>query len=90
MVERRLDGSRWLHWRSRLLALAPCEGKPSQRLESPGESSVAPPRSAEEKARARQRQRQGRRQWGQGYERLRDRPIWQAIKNSSLPTGELL
>jgi len=45
-------------------------------------------RSAEKKARARQRLLDSRRRLAEAYARLPNRPIWQAIKDSSLPAGE--
>jgi hypothetical protein len=38
-------------------------------------------RSASEKARAQQRLQQGRQQLTESYRRLRDRPIWQVMRD---------
>jgi len=66
-VERRLDGSRWLHWRKRIVALERCATTRGER----GEPAPKPPakaeRSAAEKARAQQRFLNGRRQWRENY-----------------------
>ena len=88
-VEWRLDGSRWMHWRNRTLALERCEPNPRIGVERALPQGISAHRSAEEKARARQRLLNGRRLWHQNYERLRNRPLWQAMQDSSLRTGEL-
>jgi len=88
-LERRLDGSRWLRWRNRILALEPCEPRPALRVERRVKNRATPMRSAEEKARAQQRFLDARRQWRESYNQLRNRPIWQAMKDASLRTGEL-
>jgi transposase len=89
LVERRLDQSRWMHWRNRTVALEPCETRPPMLQQRSAKLRAPEMRSAAEKARAKQRFLQGRRQWGKDYRRLRDRPIWQAMKDSPLPAGEL-
>ena len=81
-LERWRDGSRWMRWRNRTLALAPCEGTPRARAERPLKREVPAVRSAEEKARAKQRRRDGQRHWEESYHQLRDRPIWQAVRDS--------
>ena len=52
LIERRLDGSRWMQWQNRFVALERCES----RAQVPVERSPKPPtklqRSAEERARA--------------------------------------
>jgi len=88
-VERRLDGSRWMHWRNRMVALERCASKPHKQVEHPAKSSAPSLRSFEERARAQQRYLDGRRQWRENYERLRNRPIWQAMKDSPLPARGL-
>ena len=82
-LERRLDGSTWMHWRNRVLALELCEATPGVS----GERPVIPRRaiqvkSAQEKARARQRFLDARQQWRDSYARLPDRPLWQAMRDS--------
>jgi transposase len=88
-VERRLDGSRWMHWRNRMVALERCETRPRMLLARSCKLRIPELRSAAEKARAKQRFLEGRRQWRENYHRLRNRPIWQAMKDSPLPAGEL-
>jgi len=83
-LERWRDGSRWMRWRNRTLALAPCESTPRGLAERPVKREVAAVRSAEEKARAKQRRLDGQRHWGESYHQLRDRPIWQAVRDSPL------
>jgi transposase-like protein len=87
-VERRLDGSRWVHWRNRILALERCESRPRVMLERRVKPPEKPQRSAEEKARARQRILDSRRRLSGTYARLPNRPIWQAIKDSWRRAGE--
>ncbi len=55
LVERRLDGTRWMHWHNRVLTLARCETKPELVVERRIKSPVIPERSVGERARARQR-----------------------------------
>jgi len=88
-VEWRLDGSRWMHWRNRMLALERCESHPRIGVQPALPQRISANRSTAEKARAQQRRLNGRRLWRQTYERLRDRPLWQAMQDSTLPTGEL-
>jgi transposase len=89
-IERRLDGSVWLRWRKQILAMELCGAAPSRQPPPFRIKSVAPsPRSAKAKARAQQRFLDGRRQWRENYNQLRNRPIWKAIRDSPLPGGEL-
>ena len=88
-VELRRDGSRWMHWRNRRLALQGCETRPAVMVERRVQQQVRLERSVEEKARARQRLLDTRRRLSEAYAQLPDRPIWQAMKDSSLPAGEL-
>ena len=88
-LERQLDGSRWMHWRNRIVALERCETSPRAIVARPRQLRVTRERSAEEKARARQRLLDSRRRLAEAYARLPNRPIWQAIKDSSLRAGEL-
>lgn len=88
-LERRLDGSRWMHWRNQILALEPCETRPEVIVERRVKPRVIPERSAAEKARARQRLLDNRRRLSQAYALLPNRPIWQAMKDTSLRGGEL-
>jgi hypothetical protein len=88
-LERRLDGSTWLHWRKRILALEVCEAKPCVPVDRAGKLPARVLRSAQEKARAKQRLLAARQQWRQQHDHLPNRPIWQAMKDSPLRTGEL-
>ena len=88
-LERRLDGSRWMHWRNRMVALERCETRPRAIVARPLQPRATRERSAEEKARARQRLLDSRRRLAEAYARLPNRPIWQAVKDSSLRAGEL-
>ena len=88
-LERRLDGSRWMHWRSRILALEPCKTRPEVIVEPRVKPRATPERSAEEKARAKHRILDARRRLSEAYAQLPNRPIWQAMKDSSLRAGEL-
>jgi transposase len=83
-LERWRDGSRWMYWRKRVLALERCALSPLALSPRPVRSGVAQVRSAEEKARAKQRRLDGQRHWGESYHQLRDRPIWQAVRDSPL------
>ena len=87
-VERRLDGSRWMHWRNRILTLEACETRPEVIFEHRIKPRATPERSADEKARAKQRMLEARRRLSEAYARLPNRPIWQAIHDSSLRAGE--
>jgi len=88
-LERRLDGSTWMHWRKQMLALEPCPAKPRVLVNRPIQraATTTAERSAQEKVRARQRFLDGRRQWNDNYGRLPNRPIWQAMRDSSPQTG---
>jgi hypothetical protein len=86
-LERRLDGSRRLGWRRQIVALEACERRPAVRDQHPRQARATLVRSAEEKARARQRLLDGRRRLSEAYAQLRNRPIWQATKDSPLPVG---
>ena len=82
-LERRLDGSTWMHWRKRVLALELCPAPSRRRVEPPViQQQATALRSAEEKARARQRFLDARRRWRENYNRLPHRPLWQAIRDS--------
>lgn len=87
-LERRLDGSRWMHWQKRIVALERCETRPRVIVERVVKARATPERSAEEKARARQRLLDSRRRLSEAYAQLPNRPIWQAMKGSPLPGGE--
>ena len=90
LVERRLDGSTWMHWRKQVLPLEVCEVTSRPRLESPAiERRAIQVKSAQEKARARQRFLDARQQWRDSYARLPNRPLWQAMRDSSLRPGAL-
>jgi hypothetical protein len=81
-LERRRDGSRWMHWRKSVLALKRCE-TPARALDKrPGPGGVTLARSTEEKARAKQRRLDGRQRWRESFDHLRGRPIWQAARDS--------
>ncbi|MGA8216612.1 MAG: ISNCY family transposase, partial [Candidatus Sulfotelmatobacter sp.] len=89
-LERRLDGSTWMHWRNRVLVLELCEATPGVSVERP----VLPRRatqakSAQEKARARERFLDARRRWRNSYALLPNRPLWQAMRDSPLRPGGL-
>jgi hypothetical protein len=88
-LERRRDGSRWMHWRNRMVALEPCETRPQVSLQHRVKPQAKPERSADEKARARQRLLDARRRLSQAYAQLPNRPIWQAVKDSPPRAGEL-
>jgi transposase len=87
-LERRLDGSRWLRWRNRILALKRCEPRPDLIVERRLKTRAHSMRSAEEKARARQRLLDARHRLAEAYAQLPNRPIWQVMKNSPLPARE--
>jgi transposase-like protein len=85
-LERRLDGSTWMHWRKRVLALELCPAPSHRRVEPPvPRQRATAERSAEEKARARQRFLDARRRWRENYNHLPQRPLWQAIQDSPAP-----
>jgi Homeodomain-like domain-containing protein len=88
-LERRLDGSRWLRWRNRILALERCEPRPEPMLQRRVKIRTTAMRSAEEKVRARQRLLDARRRLTETYAQLPNRPIWQAMKDAPLRAGEL-
>jgi hypothetical protein len=89
-VERRLDGNLWMHRRTQILPLERCEAKAREPRESPvRKPRAAPVRSAPERARAKQRILDARRRLSEAYAQLAHRPIWQAMKDPSLLTGEL-
>src|SRR6201997_3114400 len=80
-LDRRLDESRWLRWRNRILALERCEPRPELMVERRVKIRATTMRSAEEKARARQRLLDARRRLSETYAQLPNRPIWQAMKD---------
>jgi transposase len=84
-LERRRDGSRWMHWRKRRMALERCEPTPRALAEPRLQHAATLVRSAEEKARAQQRRLDGRQRWRESFDHLRGRPIWQAVRDSPLP-----
>jgi Homeodomain-like domain len=88
-VERRLDGSRWMHWRKRILTLEACEARPEMIIEHRVKPRATPERSAKAKARARQRLLDARRRLSEAYAQLPNRPIWQAMEDSFVPSLEL-
>jgi Homeodomain-like domain len=88
-LERRLDGSRRMHWRNRILALESCEARAEAIVQRRVKPRAIPERSAEEKARAKQRVLDNRRRFSEAYKRWPNRPIWQAIKGSPLPAREI-
>jgi transposase-like protein len=89
-VERRLGGNLCIHWRTQILPLERCEAQARQPRQSPVRKLRAVPvRSAEEKARAGQRLLDARRRLSETYAQLPNRPIWQAMKDSSLRAAEL-
>ena len=86
-LERRLDGSRWMHWQKRIVALERCATRSRGIVERAVRTRAIPERSAEEKARAKQRILDARRRLSEAYAQLPNRPIWQAMKDSSLRAG---
>lgn len=88
-LERRLDDSRWMQWRNRFVPLERCATRPRVLVERAAKTRATVERSAEEKARARQRLLDSRRRFAEAYAQLPDRPIWQAMKDSRRPSGEL-
>lgn len=90
-LEHRLDGSTWMCWRNRTLALEPCSARPRTPVAFPAPKSRTPPvRAAWEKEQAKQRKLDARRRIQEAYARLPNRPIWQAIRDSPSPAGRLL
>jgi len=85
-LERRLDGSTWMHWRKRVLALEICPA-PSLRRVEPAvlQQRATAVRSTKEKARARQRLLDARQRWRENYDHLSQRPLWQAIRDYPPP-----
>jgi hypothetical protein len=82
-LERRLDGSTWMPWRKRVLALEICPAPSHRRVEPPVlQSRATAVRSAKEKARARQRLLDARQRWRENYNHLPQRPLWQAVQDS--------
>ena len=82
-LERRLDGSTWMHWRKRVLALEICPAPSHRRVEPPVlQPRATAVRSAKEKARARQRFLDARQRWRENYNHLPQRPLWQAVQDS--------
>jgi hypothetical protein len=88
-LERRLDGSTWMRWRNRTLALEACEARPPLRVQPGPKPSAKPVRSEREKALAKQRMHEGRRRWEASFLQLRNRPIWQVMHDASRPAGGL-
>jgi hypothetical protein len=88
-LEQRLEGSRWMQWRNKFVALELCEARPRVKSEHRGKARATDERSAAEKARARQRLLDARRRLSEAYAQLPNRPIWQAMKHASLRAGEL-
>jgi len=87
LIERRLDGSRWMQWQNRFVALERCESRAQVPVERSPKPQTKLQRSAEERARAKQRLLENRRRLKEIYDKLPNRPIWQAMKDSKLPTG---
>ena len=90
-LERRLDGSTWMHWRNSILPLTRCPAPlPASVASAAIKRRVTPVRSATEKEQARQRLLEARRKYQQSYDRMPDRPLWQALSDSPQRTKELL
>jgi hypothetical protein len=87
LIERRLDGSRWMQWQNRFVALERCESRARVPVERPPKPPTKLPRSAEERARAKQRLLDSRRRLKERYDQLPNRPLWQAMRDSPLPPG---
>lgn len=80
-IEQRGDGSVWMRWRQRVIALQRClEEQPRVALKCKTQPRFS--RSESEKVRARERMQQARRQLNESYRCLRDRPIWQAMQDA--------
>jgi len=89
-LEQRLDGSAWMHWRNRVVALELCQATPAVRVQpSVIQRRATQGKSAPEKARARQRVLDARRRCQESYARLPDRPLWQAMSDSPPRAEEL-
>jgi Integrase core domain/Homeodomain-like domain len=86
-LERRLDGSTWMRWRHRTLALEACKVRPALRVEPARQPAAKPVRSEREKALAKQRKLEARRRWDAIFSQLPNRPIWQAMRDSWPQTG---
>jgi hypothetical protein len=86
-IERRLDGSRWMQWQNRFVALERCESRAQVPVARPPKPPTKLQRSAEERARAKQRLLENRRRLTESYDKLPNRPIWQAMKDSPRPGG---
>ena len=80
-IEQRLDGSVWMRWRQRVVALQTCLAERTHLAPKP-ESPPMFTRSASEKARSKQRLLDARRRCQESYARLPDRPLWQAMRDS--------
>ena len=89
LLERRLDGSTWMRWRHRTLALDACEVRPALPIQPAPQPAAKPMRSEREKALAKQRKLEARRRWDAIFSRLPNRPIWQVMRDSSPPTRGL-
>ncbi len=82
-LERRLDGSTWMHWRNHVVTLELCQATPAVRVQRPvSQRQATQGRSAQEKARAKQRILDARRRCQESYVRLPNRPLWQAMRDS--------
>jgi transposase-like protein len=88
-LQRRLDSSTWMRWRNRTVALEACEAPPPLRVEPGPKPSAKPVRSERDKALAKQRMLEGRRRWRASFFQLPNRPIWQAMRDSSPQAGGL-
>jgi DNA-binding Lrp family transcriptional regulator len=86
-LERRLDGSRWMHWNNAMVALEPCETSTRAVVARIRQPRAKRERSAEEKGRAKQRRVEGRRQWNDNFHYGQNRPTWRA--GVPLPASEL-
>lgn len=90
-LERRLDGSTWMCWRSRMLQLETCEPPAQPSIaRAVTRKRVKPAREAWEKEQAKQRKLDARRRIQEAFARLPNRPIWQAMRDTPPPAGRLL
>ena len=90
-IERRLDGSLWMHWRNQSSQLERCEPQPRPPIaRAVAKNRGKPQPEAWEKELARQRLQDARRRLNENYGRLPDRPLWQAVKDSPPRAGGLL
>ena len=87
LIERRLDGSRWMQWQNRFVALERGASRAQVPVEPPPEPPTKLQRSAEERARAKQRLLDSRRRLKESYDKLPNRPLWHAMRHSPLPPG---